>query len=271
MSAEQQSNPYRPPAGAVAPAPHLAWAPPQWYPPPVWPVAQRPPNESVGNAASVFGLISVLLSWTLLLSPLALVLGIGALVLGLVGLENVRNGRARNRVFALGGLWTGVAGMAISAVLTLVLMVSTGGSSTGVLSEAGAEFVAGPDDEVVYDDGVSVTIAEPRGSGVGHLLVVRVTNDSEHPVDLGESAVRAQLGGESAAVRMSTGRPPEVAPGESGSVSFEIAGASGGAGRLDVDYAPADAYVYAFWAFDSGPAGGDRESQEPGSGGGVEA
>ncbi|TDC75613.1 DUF4190 domain-containing protein [Streptomyces hainanensis] len=271
MSAEQQSNPYRPPAGGVAP-PHLAWVPPQWYPQPVWPVAQRPPNESVGNAALVFGLISVLLSWTYFLSPFALVLGIGALVLGLVGLENVRGGRARNRVFAHGGLWTGVAGIAISAVLTLLAMVSGGGSTTGVRSDAGAVFLAGPDDEVVYDDGVSVTIAEPRASDAGYLLVVRVTNDGAYPVDLGESSVRARLGGEPAVARVSTGGPPEVAPGDSGSVAFEISGASGDPGPLDVDYAPADAYAYGFWAFDPGPAGGGSEVPEPGSGGGgVEA
>ncbi|TDC15611.1 DUF4190 domain-containing protein [Streptomyces sp. 8K308] len=250
-------------------------APWPWYGAPGWPVLPPPPRNGAGNAALVLGLLSVLTCWTFFLSPLTLPLGVLAVILGLVGLANVRRGHATNRVFAHGGLWTGVAGTAISAVLVVLLVGWSTSGPTEVRSAAGADFVAGPDQEVEFADGLAVTISGPSEADLGHQLVIRVTNEGERTVDLAEGAARAWLGDRRAGVVLLTERPDRLAPGESGSISFRIDGAVAGAGErgpLALDYAPGGAYDYGFWEFDlgTGDDGSGLEDEAPG-GGGVEA
>ncbi|MDT0323484.1 DUF4190 domain-containing protein [Streptomyces millisiae] len=274
MTADQQPNPFRPPAEGMAPV--ASW---QWYQRPVWPLLPPPPRNGAGNAALVLGLLSVLFCWTFFLSPLTLALGVLAVVLGLVGLANVRGGRATNRVFAHGGLWTGAAGSALSAVLVVLLAGWSADWPTEVRSAAGADFLAGPGQEVAYADGLAVTVAGPREGDPGQLLVIHVTNGGGHTVDLAEGVARAWIGDEAAGVVLLTRSPEELAPGETGSISFRIGGTMAGSaerGPLALDYAPGDGYDFGFWEFElgtgDGGSGSGPDSDESASGeDGVEA
>jgi hypothetical protein len=169
VNAEQHHNPFRPPDET---APHQAFTPPPpqstpaqsygyaspgYAVPPVgypgaagWPVAMPSgPSNGLGTSAFVLGLIAACLSWTFVLSPVVLVLGVLALIFGIVGARRARRGQATNRTAALGGLWTG-AGSVVIAVAHVVLLVVLGMRPVEVESEAGSAYLAEADDTVSY-------------------------------------------------------------------------------------------------------------------------
>ncbi|WP_436739201.1 DUF4190 domain-containing protein [Streptomyces sp. BBFR102] len=89
-----------------------------------WPTGQR---NGMGDASLALGVIGLVL---FLAFPLAMVLGVLALIFGGVGRARARRGEAGNRGQALAGMICGGAALVLAA-LVLVLMVSTSGEDGG--------------------------------------------------------------------------------------------------------------------------------------------
>ncbi|MEU2422517.1 DUF4190 domain-containing protein [Streptomyces sp. NPDC007851] len=110
--------------GAPAPGPVPA-APGYGYPgPPLpsypggpggyggWPGVQLAPNNGMGTASMVTGIISAI---GFCLLPVALVTGVLAIILGVLGRARVRRGEATNAGQALAGIICGAAGLVLAA------------------------------------------------------------------------------------------------------------------------------------------------------------
>ncbi|MTE19368.1 DUF4190 domain-containing protein [Streptomyces sp. TRM43335] len=82
--------------------------------PPQAPAPEPPPRDGMGIAALVLGLIALTLFWTVLVG---VVLGVLAVVFGLVGHRRAARGEATNGWMALAGAVTGLVGLALSATL----------------------------------------------------------------------------------------------------------------------------------------------------------
>ncbi|MGY1454188.1 DUF4190 domain-containing protein [Streptomyces sp. SS8] len=81
-------------------------------PPPPEPPAR--PRDGMGVAALVLGLIALVMFWTALLG---VVLGVLAIVFGVVGHRRVKRGEATNGWMALTGAITGFLGLALSTAV----------------------------------------------------------------------------------------------------------------------------------------------------------
>jgi hypothetical protein len=281
VNAEQHHNPFRPPDET---APHQAFTPPPpqstpaqsygyaspgYAVPPVgypgaagWPVAMPSgPSNGLGTSAFVLGLIAACLSWTFVLSPVVLVLGVLALIFGIVGARRARRGQATNRTAALGGLWTG-AGSVVIAVAHVVLLVVLGMRPVEVESEAGSAYLAEADDTVSYEDGLLLVIPEPEESADGAFVTVtaRLTNDGDDGVGLDGARLVAYADGrelDADRVGRTDSAPGSLEPGETQSISFTVA-IPGGASELGVDLAPSGDHDYSYWVFTlDDPVGGD--------------
>jgi hypothetical protein len=93
-----------------------------------WPAGPSGPRNGLGTAALVCGIVGFLLA----IVVLGGILGIVAVVLGIVALGRVRRGEANNRGVAIGGIVTGA--------LAIVL--------AGIIVAAGAAFWAENEDEI---------------------------------------------------------------------------------------------------------------------------
>ncbi|MDT0269312.1 DUF4190 domain-containing protein [Streptomyces sp. DSM 44915] len=247
------------PAGAPAPGPWAGYGAPLPWPPPPVPLRQR---NGTGVAALVLGVLGASVCWTYFLSPLGLALGALAVAFGLIGSGRAKRGAASNRPVALGGLWTGAGAALVGAVLTTLLLVDVL-RVTEVDSAAGSDYLAEPGDEVVFADGLVVTLARPRPGGTAHevLLTVTVDNRTDGFVTL-DDELRALDDGEMLPrdyVARVPGAAGEVAPGEVAEVEYRVS-LDPGMTALAVDYRPADAYAWGYW-FVFLPA--ERESERP--------
>ncbi|MDT0441064.1 hypothetical protein [Streptomyces johnsoniae] len=261
MTADPQPVPFRPPAGAV-PLPAQAPPFPRPYPPP-------PPRNGAGTAALVCGAVSAALCWTFTLSALALLPGLLAIVFGAVGLVRARRGTATNRGVALGGLWSGAGGLVVGAVLTW-LFVAWLDEVVPVESAAGAEYLAAAGEEVVFGDGVTVTVAEPRLDPFSGAVsvAVRVTNEGRGTADLRGFDLAAAADGEpidGGDVRYGADDLRDrLAPGEHTEVSYRVA-LPGPATYLGVDFSPGGDYEFGCWDL-SLPGGAGAGADGPGGG-----
>ncbi|MFF3981191.1 DUF4190 domain-containing protein [Streptomyces sp. NPDC001828] len=206
------------------PQPQPQWGPPSGdNPPPMdgypsgW--APVPPRLSngLGTAAIVLGSISSFVALLPGLFWVAWILGPLAVIFGLVGLHNVRKGRADNKSSALGGTILGGVSMAL-AIVGLVVTVTMVKDAINddkqrrraAVAEASPQAPATPlpafhevsdpgpakyGESHTYDDGVTVTVAAPteytpgkRALGLekgdrAFLVHITVTNHSTEPVD----------------------------------------------------------------------------------------
>ncbi|WP_052852078.1 DUF4190 domain-containing protein [Streptomyces avicenniae] len=231
------SSPY------AAPHPALPYGPPPW---------RQEPRNGVAVAAAVFGIVSVSLCWTYYLSPLTLAAGIVAVILGRTGLARVRRGQADNRETALAGLWTGVGGTAVSAVLTFLLVIWTAPTAE-VDSDAGAEWLAGPAQLVTWSDGLGVTFDRPRTEGGEGVLVVvaNVRNDGHRTVDVSGGDFHA-LADDARVARgdiLRSAPRDTVRPGQTLRVRYEVT-VPPDAEVLGVDFSPGGDHELGFWEFD---------------------
>ncbi|MFE4862809.1 DUF4190 domain-containing protein [Streptomyces sp. NPDC056670] len=212
------------PVETPEPQPQPQWGPPSGdNPPPMdgypsgW--APVPPRLSngLGTAAIVLGSISSFVAFLPGLFWVAWILGPLAVIFGLVGLHNVRKGRADNKSSALGGTILGGVSMAL-AVVGLVVTVTMVKDAVhddkqrrrAAVAEASPQAPATPlpafhevsdpgpakyGESHTYDDGVTVTVAAPteytpgkRALGLekgdrAFLVHITVTNHSSEPVD----------------------------------------------------------------------------------------
>ncbi|WP_223188886.1 DUF4190 domain-containing protein [Streptomyces sp. TRM68416] len=86
-----------------------------------WPGAQPPPSNGMGTAALVLGIISaaVFCLW-----PVAILLGVLALVFGLIGRGKAQRHEATNPGQALAGVICGAVGIVLGLVMMVVVIVT---------------------------------------------------------------------------------------------------------------------------------------------------
>ncbi|MEU0967938.1 DUF4190 domain-containing protein [Streptomyces sp. NPDC005917] len=86
-----------------------------------WPGMQPMPNNGLGTASLVTGIISAVgfCAW-----PVALVMGVLAIVFGSIGRARVRRGEATNGGQALAGIICGSAGLVLAAAFIVLLVVA---------------------------------------------------------------------------------------------------------------------------------------------------
>ncbi|SEE47625.1 DUF4190 domain-containing protein [Streptomyces sp. Ag109_O5-10] len=91
-----------------------------------WPGMQPMPNNGLGTAAMVTGIISAI---GFCLAPVAFVMGVLAIVFGSIGRRRVRRGEATNGGQALAGIICGSAGLVlVVAFVTLIVVAGSRGS-----------------------------------------------------------------------------------------------------------------------------------------------
>jgi len=95
---------------------------------PAWPTGPSGPRNGMGTTALVLGIIGFFLAFVVIGG----ILGIAAVVLGIVALGRVRRGEANNRGVAIGGI--------VAGALAIVL--------AGVIIAAGAAFWSENKDEI---------------------------------------------------------------------------------------------------------------------------
>ncbi|MFD5539971.1 DUF4190 domain-containing protein [Streptomyces sp. NPDC127079] len=91
-----------------------------------WPGMQAAPNNGMGTAAMVTGIISAI---GFCLTPVALVTGILGIVLGVLGRARVRRGEATNPGQALAGIICGSAGLVLAAAFIALIVFAEAHSS----------------------------------------------------------------------------------------------------------------------------------------------
>ena len=75
-------------------------------------------KNGLGVAALVLGLVGLLGGFIIPFSGLGSIL---AIIFGAIGLKRVKRGEASNRGMALAGLWLGIAGVALSFIVVVVI------------------------------------------------------------------------------------------------------------------------------------------------------
>ncbi|NGO14863.1 DUF4190 domain-containing protein, partial [Streptomyces sp. HC44] len=85
-----------------------------------WPGMPMPPSNGMGTAALVLGIISAVgfCAW-----PLAIILGILAVIFGVIGRGKARRSEATNAGQALAGIICGAVGIALGVGMALLLIV----------------------------------------------------------------------------------------------------------------------------------------------------
>ncbi|MEU2438543.1 DUF4190 domain-containing protein [Streptomyces rubradiris] len=88
-----------------------------------WPGMQAPPSNGMGTASLVLGILADVgfLAW-----PLALVLGILAIVFGALGRGKAKRGEATNPGVALAGLICGATGVVLALIVFAALIAALG-------------------------------------------------------------------------------------------------------------------------------------------------
>ncbi|MFE7656101.1 DUF4190 domain-containing protein [Streptomyces bottropensis] len=116
------------------------------YPAPVagyaWP-ATAPPSNGMGIAAMVLGICAAAL---FCLWPLAILLGVMAVIFGSIGRVKARRGEATNPGHALAGIICGVVGILLGIGFIVLLVVAPGSADTD-------------SDTDPFDDGYSTSLS----------------------------------------------------------------------------------------------------------------
>jgi len=87
---------------------------------PGWPTGPSAPRNGMGTAALVLGIIGLVLAVSILGSPLAVPLGILAVVFGVLGRGRARRGEATNSGSATAGIVTGAIALVVGGILVAV-------------------------------------------------------------------------------------------------------------------------------------------------------
>jgi hypothetical protein len=210
------------------------------------------------------------LCWTFVLSFVAVIVGVLALIFGLIGAGRARRGEATNRGVALGGLWTGAGATAIALVLTVLFVVWTV-RLTPVESQAGAAYLAEAGEEVVFADGLVVTVRSPERHSDARVYTVnvRVANDGDSAADVARAGFRATLDGtrvDPEDVWLAGSPPDDLVAGETAVLVYRMELPSPMGDYLSVDFAPGNGYEFGFWdlAMPGGGSGNDSGGDEGG-------
>ncbi|MFF2367124.1 DUF4190 domain-containing protein [Streptomyces sp. NPDC058122] len=96
-----------------------------------WPLSRPMPSNGLGTAGLVLGIIAAVL---FIVWPLAIVLGVLAVIFGLVGGAKARRGEATNAGQALAGVICGAVGLVLAVAVFVLIVVyapDDGGGDTG--------------------------------------------------------------------------------------------------------------------------------------------
>lgn len=117
MSQPPQTPPPPPPSNGAGASQWQSWEQPAGgYPP-----QQQQPN-SLAIAALVCGIVALLLSWIPLINLLAVVLGIAAIVTGVMGVRRANLPGHGQKGLAVGGLVTGGIALLLSVLILIGLV-----------------------------------------------------------------------------------------------------------------------------------------------------
>ncbi|WP_307835240.1 DUF4190 domain-containing protein [Streptomyces adelaidensis] len=137
------------------------------YPAPgyAWPLMPPPPSNGMGIAAMVIGICAAVL---FCLWPLAILLGIMAVIFGFVGRAKARRGEATNPGHALAGIICGFVGILLGIAFIVLLIVAPGSDSYD-------------SDTDPFDDSysTSLSLSLPTGAGDSDTVPRRVAQ--RHP------------------------------------------------------------------------------------------
>lgn len=228
-----------PDPGPYGPKPYLP-GPYAWVPP-------AGPRNGSGTAAVILGVIGAVLSFTVLLSPLAVILGGLAVGFGIVTLRRVRRGEARNRGSGLSGIWLGGVAAVVGIGMSILLVVLAVDFFAPVSPETDSAVESG--ETIAYDDGLEVTLhAEPtRG---GYLDVwVRVENLTGELVTLASSEVSAYpIGSDDGNLEQESGHGlPLTLADDRVAVAMYRFVLDDGTGEVEFEVSPGGPYEYAYW------------------------
>ncbi|MFF4489004.1 DUF4190 domain-containing protein [Streptomyces sp. NPDC001544] len=87
-----------------------------------WPGTQPTPSNGMGTAALSLGILAALCFW---LWPLAIVLGVLAVIFGVIGRGKARRGEATNGGQSLAGIICGAAGLVLGLLMTVVFITTS--------------------------------------------------------------------------------------------------------------------------------------------------
>ncbi|WP_181791649.1 DUF4190 domain-containing protein, partial [Streptomyces phytophilus] len=226
------------------PKPYLP-APYAWVPP-------TGPRNGSGVAAMILGVIGAVLAFTLLLSPLAVILGGLAIGFGIVTLRRVRRGEAGNRRSGLSGIWLGGVAAVVGIGMSILLVVLAVDFFAPVRPETDSAVEAG--ETIAYEDGLEVTLdARPIG---GDLLQVRVRieNRTGELATLASSEVSAYpIGSDGGNLEQAFGDGLPLTLGEdrvaTAMYHFVL---EDGSDEVEFEVSPGGPYEYAYWWTDLG-------------------
>jgi hypothetical protein len=111
------------------------------------------PNNGVGTAAMVLGIVGTVLSISCFGTVLGFIASIAAVICGSIGLRNVRRGEATNRTQARSGLVLGIIGLVLAVAVGVIFAVmaakgafddSSDGHSDDNVGTAGGSTASGP-------------------------------------------------------------------------------------------------------------------------------
>ncbi|MGW4159381.1 DUF4190 domain-containing protein [Streptomyces sp. NPDC004788] len=238
------------------------------------PVAMR---NGLGTAALILGIIGTLSGLIPLFFWLAGVLGLIALILGLVGKGRVKRGEADNKGVALTGAILGLAGLVLSVVGAVITFTAVNdavneidktlkdlpsATAPAVQNPGGKPLAAGDTSE--YDDKLRVTVSEPKAYtpgefAAGHTkgnkawqVTVTIENGGKKSFDSTLTSLSGRTGTNGATAEEITddkvggGFTGSVLPGKKATATFAF-DTPAAAENLMVEVAPGGDYAGVQW------------------------
>ncbi len=225
--------------GPYGPKPYLP-GPYVWVPP-------AGPANGAGIAALTLGIIGATLAFTLLLSPLAVVLGGLAVGFGVTAVRRVRRGEARNRASGLWGIWLGGVAAVVGVGMSILLVVLAMDYFAPVSPETDSAVEAG--ETIAYDDGLEVTLdARPVPGGLLEVHV-RVENGTGADAALANGEVNAyEVGTNGEYLEQESGDGlPLILSADRVAIATYRFETEEGLSEVEFEVAPGGQYEYAYW------------------------
>lgn len=153
------------------------------------PAAPQVMRNGLGTAALILGIIGTVSGFMPFLFWLAGILGVIALILGLVGKGRVKRGEANNKGVALTGAILGLASLVLSVVGIVIVVTAVSDAvdeiDKGIKDSAPKDPAAknlADGDSSVYDDDLKVTVSDPKAYSPGEFAVGHTKGNKAYQV-----------------------------------------------------------------------------------------